>query len=107
MRKSSRDYNYALFDDNKDYKTVYSKLIEAAHRNLSFADFTKMYKGVDVITSAVRVCSYSDEKVVILLTFYGVNQNDRFQRVEIIQTGGNYAINRLFDLQKNEEDACR
>jgi hypothetical protein len=101
----ARDYNYALSSDNKDYKTAYSKLTEMASRNMSLADFTKIYKDVDVITSAIRVCSYSNEKVVMLLTFYGVNPNDRYQRVEIVQTGGKPAINRLFDLQKNEEDA--
>jgi hypothetical protein len=101
----ARDYNYALSDDNKDYKTAYSKLTKAAGQNLRFADFTKMYEGVEVITSAVRVCSHSDEKVVMLLTFYGVSPNDHFQRVEIFQTGGKYGINRLFDLQKNEADA--
>ena len=96
------DYNYALSDDNKDYKTAYSKLTETASRNMSFADLTKMYKGIDVITSAIRVCFYSDEKVVMLLTFYGVNPNDQFQRVEIVRTGGKPAIIRLLDLQKNE-----
>jgi hypothetical protein len=104
----ARDYNYALSGDDRDYRTAYSKLTEAAGRNLSFADFTKMYKGVEVITSAVKVCSHSDEKVVMLLTFYGVNPNDYFQQIEIVQNDGKSAINRLFDLQTNEADAaCR
>jgi hypothetical protein len=105
---AARDYNDALSGDDKDYKTAYSKLSEAARRNLSFGDFTKMYKDVEGITSAVRVCSYSDEKVVMLLTFYGVSSDDRFQTVEIVQNGGKYAINRLFNLQKSEEEtACQ
>ncbi len=100
----ARDYNSALSGDDKDYKTAYSKLSEAVRRNLSFGDFTKMYKDVEGITNAVRVCSYSDEKVVMLLTFYGVSSDDRFQQIEMVQNGDKYAINRLFDLQKNEEE---
>jgi hypothetical protein len=104
----ARDYTSALSGEDKDYKTAYSKLTEATRRGQSSADFTKMYKDIEGITGAVRVCSYSNEEVMMLLTFYGVSSDDRYQRVEIVQTGGKYAINRLLDLQKNEEEAdCR
>jgi hypothetical protein len=105
----AKEFAGALPDENKDYKTAYSKLSERARQNLSFAAFTKMYKGIEVLSSTVRVCSFSDEKVVVLLTLYAVEPDNRFQLIEIARAGaGVSSIDRLFDLQKTEAAAgCR
>lgn len=110
----ARDYLTALSTENKDYEKAYSQLSEALRQNLSIADFKKMYKPVEFDIRSIKVCSHLEEKVVMLLTYFG-SDNDFSQLVEIAATDdkshsnqSQFRINLLFDLEKNAAEAgCR
>jgi len=78
-------------------------------RNLSINDFKGMYESVEFNTKTIRVCLHSEEKVALLVTYFG-DDWDISQRVEINQSGGKYSINRLSDFEQDvpkAEAACR
>ncbi len=112
----ARDYLTALSTENKDYEKAYSQLSEALRQKLSVAGFRKMYQPVEFDIRSIKVCSNSQVKVVMLLTYFG-SDTDFFQPVEIAATDdkshpnqSRFRISRLFDLEKNAaeaEAACR
>ncbi len=110
----ARDYLTSLSDDSKDYKRAYMNLSAAAKQKIGFADFKKISEPFEFVSHWIRACSYSNERVVLMLIYSG-SDNNLYQRVEVMPNKGEtfanqFRINRLFDLEKNVDKAeadCR
>ena len=86
---------------NGNYGQAYAKLSPSARQGISFDDFKRMYKSVEVNMSSEIICSHSGEKVVLLLAPQG-SEGGLYQRCEMVWTADGWRIDRLLRLESSE-----
>jgi hypothetical protein len=102
-QKAAYDY-LSLLADQK-FEEAYEIISPEAKQNLSFSDFTKMYKDVSIDMRGRIICSHNDDSVELLLAPHGSDGGDLFQPAEVIRIKDKWFINRL-DAFKETAKGC-
>lgn len=95
----TRKYLDLLSQSN--YDQAYWLLSAAAKREINSNQFRSMYRAIQIDWREIIICSHAPNRVIVIMQL-GPLGSTPYQRSEIVRTGSDWYINRLFPMTSDE-----